>query len=316
MVRAGHTWLRWGPGANGTMALSDAAPAFDMLEARAALGGKAQLAWFVGSLDPAAETYLAGHRLEFRAGPSVQLSFSELARFNGAGNAPLYLVPVIPFALMERRVRGASNLPADSLDQLARNNVMYASDFSWTWRPGIRLYGELAVDDATLHNTRPLAMAWQLGAQMRRLAGNRAWSLRGEYARVYAYTYSLDNGMDFSHAGFPTGFALGPDVDLWSGRLELRSGPNWAWGVEGSDARKGANQLGQPWLPGQPVPTKMTLTFPVEQDIRVSLTADWSPSPSVTLSGVAGTTQVKAHNHVPGDDVDGRFASARATLRW
>src|SRR5262249_38931852 len=112
-VRAGHTWLRWGPGMQGTLALSEAAPAFDLIEPRVRFGGAAQYAWFVASLDPAAETYLAGHRLELRAGPSVEMSVSELARFNGAANAPLYLVPVIPFALMERRVRGSGSAGAD-----------------------------------------------------------------------------------------------------------------------------------------------------------------------------------------------------------
>ena len=316
LLRAGHTWLRWGPGANGTLALSDGAPAFDVLEARAALPGGAQLAWFVASLDPVGQSYLAGHRLEMRAGPSVQLSLSELARFDGTGNAPLYLLPVIPYALIDRRVRGSSGLPADSLARLGSNNVMYAGDFSWTWRPGIRIYGELAVDDATLHNTRPLAIAWQLGAHLRRLSDGVAWSLRGEYARVYPYTYSLANGQNFSHAGFPTGFPLGPDADLMSARLEWRPNAQWAWGLEGSDARKGANPLGQAWQPGQPVPSRFVLAFPPEQDERVALTADWSPSPSVTLAAAGGSAQLHSRGHVYRDDAKGRFVTARATFRW
>src|SRR5580765_2733737 len=45
-VRAGHTWLRWGPGASGTLALSDAAPAFDLIEMTLRFGKRAQFAWF------------------------------------------------------------------------------------------------------------------------------------------------------------------------------------------------------------------------------------------------------------------------------
>ena len=88
-----------------------------------------------------------------------------------------------------------------------------------------------------------------------------AWSLRGEYSRVYPYTYSLNNGQDFAHAGFPTAFPLGPDVDLWSGRLEWRPDAAWAFGLEVSDARKGAILLGQAWQPGQPVPTRMPVSI-------------------------------------------------------
>ena len=315
-VRAGHTWLRWGPGANGTLALADGAPAFDLIEARAALVGGAQLAWFVASLDPAGETYLAGHRLELRAGPSVELSLSELARFDGAGNAPLYLLPVVPYALLERRVRGASVLSPDSLERLGRNNVMYAADFSWSWHPGVRLYGELLVDDVTLHNTRPLAAGYQLGLHLRRLGGGTAWAFRGEYSRVSAYTYSVSHHHDFAHAGLPTGFPLGPDVDQYSGRIEWRPNVAVAVGLEGSHVRKGANDVGESWLPGQPVSPHQVLSGIIDAAQRVGMTADWSPSPSLGLSAAGGSAKTTARDHMLGNDASGAFVTARATLRW
>ncbi len=315
-VSMGHTWLDWGPGMDGTLGLSDGAPAFDVLEASVALPGVTRLHWFVATLDAAGETYLAGHRLALRAGPSVELSFSELARFDGAGNAPLYLIPVLPYALMERRVRGASDLPADSLERLGRNNVLYTMDFSWTWRPGTRLYGEVVVDDATLDNSRPLAFGWQLGLHLRRFVRGDAWTLRGDYSRVYAYTYSVHHQHDFAHAGFPTAFPLGPDVDQLTARLEWRPDPAWAWGVEGRAIRKGPGQLGQAWQPGARVPTRLVLGFPVDQDQRIALTADWSPSPTIAIAVAAGTARARARAHVYQDDADGLVGRAQATLRW
>jgi hypothetical protein len=312
-MRAGHTWLRWGPGASGTMALGDAAPAFDVLEARATLPGGAEYSWFIASLDPALETYLAGHRLDVRAGPSVELTFSELSRFNGTGNAALYLVPVVPFSLMERRARASSPAARDSL---VRTNVMYAADFAWTWRPGVRLYGEIAVDDATLHNTRPLAIAWQGGVHLRRLMGGTAWSFRGEYSRVYPYVYSVSHHHDFAHEGFPTGSPLGPDADQWFARLEWRPNAEWAAGFETSNIRDGAGALGQAWQPGTPVPSRLVLQYPVEQDQRYALTLDWSPSPSVSLGASGGSAKIHALGHAVGTDTDGVFGTARATFRW
>src|SRR5262245_21182506 len=50
-VRAGHTWLRWGPGSTGTLSLSEAAPAFDLIEATARFGRAAQLGWIVGAFE-------------------------------------------------------------------------------------------------------------------------------------------------------------------------------------------------------------------------------------------------------------------------
>ncbi len=310
MVRAGHTWLRWGPGADGTMALSDAAPAFDVLEARAKLPGGAQYSWFVASLDPALESYLAGHRLDLRAGPSVELSFSELARFNGAGNAMRALVPVVPFALLGRAGGGSNNGP----QALETNNVMYAADFSWTWRPGVRLYAEVALDDVKLDNSRPLQMAWQAGAHLRRRTDMGVWSLRGEYSRVYPFTYAANNGHHFVHAGFPTGSDLGPDADRLSARLEWRPNAVWAVGAEGSNLRDGSGVLGVPWS-SQAVPTRL-ISYPFEQDQRYALTIAYSPSPSFTLAVSAGSAAVSWQPSNAGRDTDGAFGSARATFRW
>ena len=316
MVRAGRTWLRWGPGMAGTLGLSDGAPALDLAEAGVRLPGDARLQWFVAALDPAAGTYLAGHRLEFRAGPRLEMGFSEYARFDGSGSVPLYLVPVVPFALLDQCVRGASALPADSLEQLGRNNVMYTADFSWTWRPGVRLYGEFLLDDATTDNSRPLAIGWQAGAHLRRMFRGAAWSLRGDYTRVYSYVYSVHHHHDFAHAGFPTGFPLGPDCDQFAARLEWRPDPAWAWGIEGSARRDGAQQLGDAWQPGSEVPAHMVITAPLEQDQRVSLTADWSPSPSVTVSAAAGYATIRGLGHVNLNDTEGATARLQAALRW
>lgn len=312
-LRAGRTWLRWGPSAEGSLALSDGAPAFDLIEARVRIPGGARFTWFLASLDPVRETYLTGHRLEFRAGPSVDLGLSGLVRFDGTSNAPLYFLPVVPLTSFERRVRAGRNGEPDSL---TRTNLLASADFSWTWRPGIRLYGEVAIDDATRHNTRPLTMAWQAGAQLRRRAGDGAWSARAEYSRVYAYMYSVAHAHDFAHEGFPTGYPLGPDVDRWFGRLEYRPGPSWAFGAEASNIRKGVGQLGEPWIPGTPVPTRLVLGYPVDQDQRYAATLDFAPSPSFALGVTAGTATGEFRDHIVGNDGDGPFGSARFTLRW
>ena len=314
-LRAGHTWLRWGPGSAGTLALSDAAPAFDLIQMAVRFGKRAQFTWFVGSLDPAAETYLSGHRLEVRLGPSVEVGFTGLARFNGAANAFLYLVPVAPLPLLERRVRGSGSSTADSLEAERAVNVLYSADFSWTWRPGLRFYGEAMLDDYSPSHSRPLRAAFQGGAEIRRAGTPRAWTARLDYSRVYRYTYASESGVDFIHAGFPTGYYLGPDVDQWSGRFEWRWGAGWTLGAEGFVTRKGAGPLGESWQPGTPIPPQ-GLTNPGDNDQRGAVTAEWSPSPSWSVSGVVGKATVESLDHVVGHDTNGAYGSARATLRW
>ena len=126
----------------------------------------------------------------------------------------------------------------------------------------------------------------------------------------------MDRGQDFAHFGFPTGFPLGPDCDQFAARLEWRPDPAWAWGVEALIVRDGAQQLGDAWVPGDDVPSQMTLTSPFEKDQRVSLTADWSPSPSITVSASAGLAKVQSLGNVYGTDADGAIGRLQAALRW
>ena len=86
--------------------------------------------------------------------------------------------------------------------------------------------------------------------------------------------------------------------------------------MEGSLIRKGAQPLGQAWQPGTPVPSRLTLTFPVDDDQRLSLTADWSPSPSWSFSAAAGTASGQSRGNVYRNDADGAYGAAHATLRW
>ncbi len=316
-LEVGHTWLRWGPGAWGTMALSDGAPAFDVIEARVPLLHRAQLEWFVATLDPATQSYLAGHRLELRPSPKLDLSFAELARFDGSASVPLFLLPMIPYSHLEKRVLKSSDLPADSLDTLGKNNLMWTLDAAYRWRPGLRVYGELAIDDISFSSEqRPRALAWQLGFEGRRTGEGSAWTLRGEYARVYQYTYSSYDHLDFAFAGLPTGFPLGPDVDRINGRLEWQRDVAWAFGVEGAFTRKGSGELGDYYVPGSGHVNNLILTGVLDVDARLAATADFSPAPGLLAGVTGGYARVTARGHMYGDDRTGVYGSTRFTLTW
>lgn len=316
-VHLGHSWLRWGPGFTGGMALSDGAPAMDLIEARVPVMRRLRLSWFVATLDPALEQYLAGHRLEFKPSSNTEFSLSELARFDGTRNAPLYLLPVIPYSHIEKRILKSSTLPSDSLDRLGKNNVMWAVDAAWRPRAGVRVYGEAAVDDISFSSEkRPRAIAWLVGGHLRSLGAGGAWALRAEYARVYRYTYSVFHHHDFAFAGYPTGYPLGTDVDRLAGRLEWKIGSDWAWGLEGAFTRKGESGLGDFYVPGSGAVNNLVLSGVIDQDQRAAVTADWSPSPAVSLGGTAGFASITARGHVPGADDRGLHGSTRATIRW
>ncbi len=316
-LHIGHSWLHWGPGRWGTMALSDGAPAFDVAEARMTLFRRVEVDWFIASLDPAVESYLAGHRLELRLNPRWDVSFSELARFDGTASVPLYLLPVTPYSLLEKRILKSSDVPSDSLNRLGKNNVMWAMDASWRWRRGVRLWGELAIDDISFSSEkRPRALAWQVGAEARRVRGSHAWTLTGEYARVYQYTYSVFHHHDFEFAGLPTGFPLGPDVDRLNGRLAWQPDPAWTYAVEGVFTRKGEGELGEYYVPGSGAVNNLVLSGVLDVDARGAASVAWSPGPGFQLRVQGGFAHVRDQNHVPGADNSGPYGSARWDVRW
>ena len=303
-VTVGHSWLRWGPGVTGGVGLSDGAPAFDYLELRTCLVRRLQLEWFVASLDPVAETYLAGHRIEIRPVASLDLAVSELARFDGVANAPLYLLPVVPYTLIEKRLIKSSGLREDSLEVRFKNNVMWTADLTWRARPGTRLYGELAVDDVSFSSEkRPLSIAWQVGAHERWRAPGGALSARGEYSRVYRYTYSVAHQHDFAFDGLPTGYPLGPDVEQVFGQLAWSRGPDWTFALEGALVRKGEAWLGDFYVLESPLPP-------------LALSVDWSPGAGLGLGGTAGYASVRSLDHVAGREDQGAYGATRCTVRW
>ena len=300
-VLFGHTWLRWGPGQSGTLALSDAAPALDLLRAEVGMLGKLRYAEFVSLLDPGPQTYLAGHRLEWQAGPRLSVGACEMARFDGTSQVPLYLIPLVPYSFWEKRPKTGGVSPADtSGEQLRKNNVMWSADASWLARPGIRLFGEFLLDDISFSTDyKPDLIGYQAGVDWRRAVGsNRAVGLLVEYSRVHNYVYSVYHHHDFEFDGFPIGYVLGPDVQALSGEVSLEWGASWEFRVRGEWRRKGEGDLGEPWLRSDGEVNAATLSGVVEREARVSAAAIYSPARWLRLEGTVGASGIENRGHV------------------
>ena len=193
---------------------------------------------------------------------------------------------------------------------------MWTADVTWRARPGTRLYGEIAVDDISFSSERrPLSIAWQTGVHARWRRGAGALSARGEYSRVYRFTYSSYHHHDFAFHGLPTGYPLGPDAEQLFGQLAWARSADWTFTLEGALARRGEAVLGDSFLPGSPVPP-LVLSGVVEQDARVAAAVDWSPAAGLTLGLTAGDARVRAVAHVPGRDASGFYGATRCRVRW
>jgi len=298
----GHTWLRWGPGETGTLAMSDAAPALDMLRAEAGMFGKLRYSQFVSLLDPGPETYLAGHRLEWQQGPRLSVGATEMARFDGTSQAALYFIPFVPYSFWEKRPKSGTLSPEDTTGELLhKNNVMWAADASWIAGSGVRIYGEFLLDDFSFSTDyKPDMIGYQAGVDWRRaIGGGRALGAIVEYDRVNNYVYSVYHHHDFEFEGFPTGYVLGPDVQALSGEISLEWGSDWEFRVRGEWRRKGEGDLGEPWLKSDGPVDANALSGIVERETRVGGEAIYSPARWLRLSAAVGASGIENRDHIP-----------------
>ena len=192
---------------------------------------------------------------------------------------------------------------------------MWTADVAWRARPGTRLYAEIAVDDISFSSEkRPLSIAWQIGGHGRWRRAGGALSARGEYSRVYRFTYSSYHHHDFAFNGLPTGYPLGPDAEQTFGQLAWARNADWTFALEGALARRGEAVLGDFHLPGSPVPP-MALSGVVEQDARVAASVDWSPAAGLTLGLTVGE-RACARRPRGGPDASGFYGATRCRVRW
>jgi hypothetical protein len=323
-VLFGHEWLRWGPGRDGTLALSDAAPPLDMLRAEATAFGSWRLSWFVSLLDPGPEKYLAGHRLEWTPGSGrLTAGFTEMARFDGTSQAPLYMIPFVPFSYWEKRPKTdtANAIPGDTAGvALSKNNVLWSADLAWTPRPGWRTWGEFMVDDISFSDDyKPDMLGYQGGLEHRRAmrGGRDAVSTSAEYSRVHNYTYSAFHGHYFEHEGFPTGFVLGPDVATLSGEVAYELGAAWEFRVRGEWVKKGEGRIGDFYdKPAGGSADASKFEGVVSEEGRVSSEVVFAPTRRLRVSAMVGASSISNYRHEDGVDRDAQPFALDATLQW
>lgn len=305
-VLVGHASLRWGPGRDGTLALSDAAPPLDMVRLEAGFSRRWRGQSFVALLDPGPQTYLAGHRLEWTFRSDLRLGLTELARFDGNGQALLYMIPVVPYSFWEKRPKTTPDgaVPGDTTGlALAKNNALLSVDLSWNVRPGYRLWGEFLVDDISFSSDyKPDMIGWQAGVEERWLLGGdgglvRAATLSLEYNRVNNYTYSAWHGHHFEFEGFPLGFVYGPDVVQFAAEATYEHGANWELRLRGELRRKGEGFIGNAWAREMGKVDAGAISGIVERDARVAARLTWTPSRMLRLEGTVGYASFKNEDH-------------------
>jgi len=232
---AGREVTGWGPLGTGGLLFSENAGGFDRVQFSLAFR-TLRFTKLVGWLDGGRS--VVGTRMDLLYRPNLRIGFSESIIITG-GPYWGYILDPVPFIINEYLEQQLRPLSAD--------NQLNTVDFEWVAHPGLRLYGELLIDDLTVPTpTADFPSRWgaTVGAQW---IGADGGALELSYGLVTNWTYTdAVSANNYLLRGVPLAQPLGDDFDVihvrWApspepGRLAL-----WA-----SYVRKGEGQIGVIW---------------------------------------------------------------------
>ncbi len=300
-VQLGRDAARWGPGLSGTLLLSDASGSATMFSGTTTLWRTLTLAARTHVLSAERGRYFSAHAIEWRPGPCWTVALSEAAVYTSRSPELLYVLGFIPYTTVQRL---ATEDAGDAFADPLRNNVTAGVDVAWRPAAGYEFRTALLVDDVQLSSqTTPNRGGVQVGlTRTARLRGTQRVSVRAEYTRVAAHTYSVyysvDGDRDFLFHDRSLGYALGPDAE--SALLRAEWDPSRALRVEAraEQTRTGAGGLAQPWRPGDPTDDAWRMRTPVERRRSVVALARVQPTDAVHVQAALGALFVQNDAHL------------------
>ncbi len=242
--------------------------------------------------------YLAAHRVDLHASGALRVGLFESVVFGGPGRSPefSYLNPIIFYH-------------GSQLNENVNDNTIVGADFTWKPRRGLKLYGQVAIDDIQLDNKNqgdeePAEYALTIGALAHSCKTNS--EARVEYTRVTNRTYNqilarnrYVNGHD------PIADVAGNDYDLISTEFSRWFKENLVANLRLAYKQQGEGRIvapfDQPWLDmagnySEPFPTGT-----VERTLTLSLGVRGFVNSIVFLDADAGLSRVVNYDHTSGD---------------
>jgi hypothetical protein len=252
--------MRWGPGHQGSLVLSDNSPAFDMLKYSGVIDlnnsgaslGKVNFTKFFSLLDPlnGENRYFSGQRLEYKPFDVLTLGLSETAVISY--NSSLLFINPLPFIPPYYVTRWI----ADQINQPSEINSNVGIDMELNFYPGIKLYGEWIADDFILTpkaNPYPNRTGFLTGAYFADPLDNGNTDFRIEYTRINNFVYFPTHPwQDYLYQGEFIGHPLGPDADQLYLETTHHLSDKFNLSLSYTHERHGEGQAGTP-LPSDPV---------------------------------------------------------------
>ena len=291
----GRDFLRWGPGREATLMVSDFSRPMDQVYAsyRSRYFG---FSFFTASLDAKriadtgyqmpdgggairANRYLSGHRLEVRPWKYLYIGISEAILYGGPdfGYNLAYTNPFIFYhGVQANGPDGGNTIGSVSIAIMPKRNYFF--------------YGEYMIDDIQLENEfpgdlEPNEIGYLIGLNIADPFHLSGLDIYGEYTRITNRTYNGQGGLweKWLHRNQPIGHFLGNDFDRLVIGGQYWPEPSYRVGIQYEKRRRGEGRIEKafdtPWVntpPGEtysePFPTGV-----VESSDILQLSFTWQP---------------------------------------
>jgi hypothetical protein len=307
----GRDHLRWGPGRDDVLLLSDQIPPFDMVKAEAEFGSF-RLISFAAVLDQIsymsdplqARRYLSGHRLNMKLKFGVEMGISEVVLYGGEDRNPeiYYLNPLLPY-YGEQHNNGKDD------------NILWSVDVTLSMFRNKEVYFEWLIDDFQYDlKSEPHQTGYQIGLNYADPFGLSKGYLNLEYTRINNWVYGQIQPWNiYTYYGRGMGSVLGPDADRLVLRLLYHITQNIDLAFSGELKRKGEGRIDAFLDPTVPYPEK----FPsgvVEQTNRYQLDFAYQPGARFKLEIFAGYNHIKNPDNQTGKKHEAFFLMTKLNL--
>jgi len=258
-LQVGRDNMRWGPGYQGSLTLSDNSAAFDMFKYSGTIDlnnsgeslGKINFTKFYSLLDSLEEQnrYFLGQRLEYKPIPALTLGLSETVIISEDSSILFYNpIPFIPPYYATWWIAGMFE------PQEVNCNVALDAEINLTQK--IKLYGEWMADDFIFHpdvNPYPNRTGFLAGAYFADPLGSGNTDFRIECTHINNYVYfPRHSWQNYLHQGEFIGHLLGPDADQLYLELTHYLSDRLNLSLSYNQERHGEGQIGIP-LPSDPM---------------------------------------------------------------
>ncbi len=311
----GRDHLRWGPGKEDVLLLTDQIPPFDMLKLESRLGSF-RFICFATVLDqmrvPAcqgpggpsgsffAKRYLSGHRINLKLKCGLEMGISEVILYGGEHRnlEPYYLNPLLPYY-------------GEQYNQYRDDNALWSFDLALTWFRNKEFYAEILVDDFQYDfESEPQQIGLQIGINYAEIFGLKRSFANLEYTRINNWVYGQNKLWNtYTYHGFGMGSILGPDADRLFFDLTYHLAKDLQISFSEEYRRRGEGRIETLQTSAVPYPKKFPSGI-VECSNQIRFEASYQPSPHLKLDGAWGYKNVKNSQNVDGERADDFFLEA------